>query len=491
MEVRKLKKSDNDLGLLFDFYKDEFYSFYDWKKLKAFEFEEWEECENFLKGNLQEDLCEYLVSCKAIIEHGHSVGIDKDDIKRIAQLRSIFSEYDLFKKNAPGRLKELITKYESEKRKYPAIDPIYRYRFVYLFDPENHKSATDEENSNYTVYSWHVENGKVFYVGYSNDGPALEKKHSCQTEYWNRLLEKYTVAYNVECSGLTEKQAIIMSKCLQLEYTEKGDFVLGYTAERYRVSFDGDYKQYVHNRTTNHVFIDEFYRKFFPEYVNQAYSFDTPTIDGLSDTSFSEEGWTKKKGIVEQWIKNACFRLRKKVGKTSKSIIVNGKSISLTQYLSCKANGCSIYLIDDVLAYLEELDLTTDYHYPLTVPKYDAKERERMRIRLRTLDAEVAELVLMNNLDLEMKNDYSTELVEHFIFETAIAKQEGYALDPDFVGEMMKRYVDSGLFDEALQICEEMLEKESLSEDEYEEFRFEAHLLKKIITADNERKFIE
>lgn len=491
MEVRKLKKSDNDLGLLFDFYKDEYYSFYDWKKLKAFEFEEWEECENFLRGNLQEDLCEYLVSCKAIIEHGHSVGIDKDNIKRIAQLRSIFSEYDLFKKNAPGRLKELITKYESEKRKYPAIDPIYRYRFVYLFDPENHKSATDEENSNYTVYSWHVENGEVFYVGYSNDGPALEKKHSCQTEYWNRLLEKYTVAYNVECSGLTEKQAIIMSRCLQLEYTEKGDFVFGYTAEGYRVYLNGDYKQYVYNRTVDHVFIDEFYRKYFPELASQEFAFDSPTIEGLTDTSFSEEGWSKKKEIVDQWIANAGFRLRKKVGKTSNSIIVNGKSISLTQFLFCKANGCSIYLIDDVLAFFEELDTTTDYHYPVSVPKFDAEERERIRIRLKTMDAEVAELVQMKHVDLTMKNYYAKELVEHIIFETAMAKQEGYALKPYFVRKMMKRYVDSGLFEEALQICEEMLGKEPLSEDENEEFMFEAHLLKKIITADNERKFIE
>jgi len=480
MIIRKINREDNDLELVYDFFMDECYHLYDWKKLKAYEFETWEDCSNGLKGLLHEDLYSYFVSCKEMVEKGDSVGIDRDALRTIPNLKNIYKGYSMFKERAPEKLKELLARYERTTEMRLNVDPIRRYRFLYLFDPENRKSITDEAN-NYNVYSWYVDNGEVFYVGYSKDVPELEKKHSCQTAYWNMLLNHHNFSNKIEALGLTEKQAIILSNCLQLDYTQNGHYVLGYNAESYRDYLEGGHKVYVNNRTLNHVFIDGFYKDYFPDFINYGFIFEYPSIEGVSDTAFISESWSEKKLIVERWISYAGGRIRKKVGKTSKSVIINEEPIDFAIYLQCKNAGCKMYLIDDMISFIK----TNGYFFPVVVPQYDLKARDTIRRLLVTVDIEVSKLEKYSKLELQNRRAFTSKLDDRIILEIAIAQRNSITNTIQYARTMLDLYTRGGLFEEALNVCRKIIDEGVVSIDEKEELLVEIDHLKKIIAVDS------
>lgn len=481
MITRKLKRKDNIENLLYDLFRPEDeYVFKDWTKLLEYQFESLEECFDFLKSCLSNDVLSIIDMYKHDVENCGAVCIDANTIKEYKKNVAMLDLYHSFVDSAVPYVRELIKKYEFFSNKKPAVNHFHRYRFLYMFDPHKPKFDLLNRARNYSVFSWHTETGRVFYVGYGSGIPCPEQKHNMQSKYWQLLLENYNINYKIEASGLTEGEALILSSCLQREYTCNGEFLLGYTAESYRHELN---ENYFDSRIIDNVFIDDFYTVYFPDVAQENYEFDTPTVESLSIIAFANDRWSEKTEKVKEWVLDSNGAVRKAVGKTTKCVIVNEGFIDLTLYLECKNNKSLICLIDDVIDLIESLGRYEDFGEKVRVPKYNVNERDSLRHLLANWEERINKFMTLD--DTTLWNQYArANNVQTMLLSLWALVKKG---ETDKIHEIISIYESCGLFEEALELRNSALNDGLVREWQKEMFVFRIRQLKRYINAEKDK----
>ena len=477
MITKKLNSKDNELELLYDLcYEEEQWIFYDWSSKKVYYFDKADECFSVLKSILSPKIYELFLNYRECISEGSPFGIDREFIAEIDRYLKLTKEYEMLVNRLPEEIKMLVERYEINIKYARHNSPsliFFKNRYLRFFDDRFEENKSDDTR-NYFVYNYHTDDGHVFYIHFGNTVPHLEEKHSMQKDYWNGLLQKKTVSYSIEYEKLTKKEAQIICEALKLKYSDEGEFVFGSVAQEYRYAKNSNY---ITDRTVDHVFFDDYYRVFFPETVTEKYPFDAPSIESLSIVAFSE--YRQNCEMIREWVLTSNGAIRTKLGKTTKCFIVSEEYIKLQDYFRARSYGCKICLIEDVIAYIKSLKTTVNYKIKVKVPKYDKSKRKYARELIKNSDVQIEELLKLQSWQLQNKKAECVDVYQELIVLIAYDKK-----DNGKISDLFWVYMRLGMFCEALDLIEDGLERNIISINQQDRWRFEMEQLKKIIAVD-------
>ena len=210
-------------------------------------------------------------------------------------------------------------------------------------------------------------------------------------------MEKYEVEPTVLAEGLPYVQAEIYVRCLMLEYTDQGHYMLAATAKEYR-----RHKDLIEHRNGNNEFdvrITEnfFLRTFYPEIDQNSVKFDKDfTLEDLQFIAYSKNGDSiireKSRKVIKYLDNQNAKTFQTLTAKGIRTLIVNGP-VDFGICQTIKENGGKIVDIRDVIALMEDNGNDVPKFEKAggtRIPKYD----EELREKIRTILSEQHEYIL-------------------------------------------------------------------------------------------------
>jgi len=332
-------------------------------------------------------------------------------------------------------------------------------------------SEDDDENTgerSYYVYEWFTKDtGKVFYVGRGTKSRyrhiISDIKNGSRGVVYMELQDNFGIDSRFVAKDLTNIEADIYEYCWIRERVSEGEILIQFVDMPYdRKEYNAKVEKFKIRQFMPAIVVSDYRRRYFG--IDCELKFDTVEQDCLLRTHFLSTGWMvapyihDEKMEITKYLDCCGGRVYSSLAKGAKSVIEFGE-LDYDKYLNLKEKGYQIYHSFHVLDFIRKADPgLAAREVPkkkARPPKFDERERDEMRVYLRSIQDEVAQLILRKRNDFyhsqkafKYFSDGSEKLaVKHFIASILCGSDA-----PGPYLRLAKIYRKYGLFEEELEV---------------------------------------